>query len=566
MDTENKNCSNSVIANIKVEANSAVGSNTGIASQNVYPLTTSTSIIKKESDSVIDAATTKTTIDVAAKRRNSNKRSTRASRKSSAGSKVIKKARPYLLKKHFSSNNKDKPKRGLSAYNIFFKYTRSRIIDGLDKDDDDNDNDNSTVEEIVKSIKEIVSTCQVRKPPNSRKYRNTHNQISFSDLAKRIATKWKTIDSERKKLFEKYASLDQERYHREMKSWKQDNENNKTTSKKNNGKSTTTLTANPITTSSTTKKIKTTKNFPTIVSDGSLTAIQQAAKPQNSNNNNNGFSSSSFAGTVKHPSVKQEKQHNDAFPYNNTNNKIENNPFLNNNNNAICFRGNERPSLPSFVQPNSVDTTTTTNGVTCNNTYYTTAPLPPIIHVENGMNNTPVFNKTKSSSFSSEMMNNCGTTPTPNNNNNSVIRRVSTTDCMSSMTLVGNELFMPPQVTGNNGGSAQSIPFVRDDVFRPIPIVADESIRFVRNGFNQSHVVTDYESTDDEQEGSKTQVFGKDVSLTPPPTFVNDPFIRENVAVPVLPQSTTTTDLDAYMGFGIGDDSLISQYCGVDEV
>jgi len=110
-------------------------------------------------------------------------------------------------------NMKDKPKRALSAYNIFFKFTRSRIIAGHCEE--------ATTEETVKALKEILKSARIRKPPNSRKNRQTHNQISFSELAKQIAEKWKSIDPQRKKVFDEYASMDMERYREEMKVWKE---------------------------------------------------------------------------------------------------------------------------------------------------------------------------------------------------------------------------------------------------------------------------------------------------------------------------------------------------------
>ena len=43
----------------------------------------------------------------------------------------------------------------------------------------------------------------------------------FSDLAKKVAARWRTIDPVDKLQFEKYAALDKVRYHREMMEWRQ---------------------------------------------------------------------------------------------------------------------------------------------------------------------------------------------------------------------------------------------------------------------------------------------------------------------------------------------------------
>ena len=61
------------------------------------------------------------------------------------------------------SSTKDKPKRALSAYNIFFKHTRSRIVVGL--------SEQGTKEETITAMEEIIANSTIRKPPNSRKYR-----------------------------------------------------------------------------------------------------------------------------------------------------------------------------------------------------------------------------------------------------------------------------------------------------------------------------------------------------------------------------------------------------------
>ena len=102
---------------------------------------------------------------------------------------------------------KDKPKRPLSAYNIFFKHTRSRIVEGFSEE--------GTVEETIQSIEGIVANST-----ETRRHRKTHGQISFGDLARRIADKWKTIGKNQKTLFDHYASLDMKRYRRDVAIWK----------------------------------------------------------------------------------------------------------------------------------------------------------------------------------------------------------------------------------------------------------------------------------------------------------------------------------------------------------
>jgi len=85
---------------------------------------------------------------------------------------------------------KDKPKRPLSAYNLFFQKEREAIVGS-----------------------------QKSKQEGKRRHRKAHGKIGFADLAKTIAEKWKNLDEESKAVYEEKASVEKARYKRELDIW-----------------------------------------------------------------------------------------------------------------------------------------------------------------------------------------------------------------------------------------------------------------------------------------------------------------------------------------------------------
>ena len=91
---------------------------------------------------------------------------------------------------------------------FYSEHTRSRIVAGHTQE--------ATPEETVRSIEAILS-----KSPEKRRHRKTHGRISFGDLARTIADKWKTLEAKDKAIFDHYAEIDMLRYRREVKVWKE---------------------------------------------------------------------------------------------------------------------------------------------------------------------------------------------------------------------------------------------------------------------------------------------------------------------------------------------------------
>jgi hypothetical protein len=123
-------------------------------------------------------------------------------------------------KKRSWKKPKDKPKRPLSAYNLFFQHERNNILAALPGDDAAMD-DGLTEEQ------------------RRRKHRKTHGKIGFADLARSIADKWKNIEPTARSVFEARADIEKQRYKKELEAWKltQTGIDAKTSSKRKSPKS-----------------------------------------------------------------------------------------------------------------------------------------------------------------------------------------------------------------------------------------------------------------------------------------------------------------------------------------
>ncbi len=117
---------------------------------------------------------------------------------------------------------KDKPKRPLSAYNIFFKEERNRILKG-EKEAAEADDVPSTI-----SVNESLDTStksEVSVDPEDAKSKSdsdkdkSKKKIGFESLAKLIGRRWQELDAESMAVYKSKASVDMERYKKEMEVW-----------------------------------------------------------------------------------------------------------------------------------------------------------------------------------------------------------------------------------------------------------------------------------------------------------------------------------------------------------
>jgi HMG (high mobility group) box len=121
----------------------------------------------------------------------------------------------------------DKPRRPLSAYNIFFQLQRERILnDEADSSDTTTGFTDADCERIVSNVSRqrisssdgsgaggsSVDPAAAAAAALKRKHRKSHGKIGFAELARTIAAKWKNVDPEMKERFEKYSTTDKKRY------------------------------------------------------------------------------------------------------------------------------------------------------------------------------------------------------------------------------------------------------------------------------------------------------------------------------------------------------------------
>ena len=110
------------------------------------------------------------------------------------------------------STNKGKPKRPLSAYNIFFKEERARILEAIP----DAGKRGSSRRKRAKAVSSDDYDSKPRAKDAGVDKKKPHGKIGFENLAKLIASRWQSLTPDELEPYNSRAKVEADRYKKEL--------------------------------------------------------------------------------------------------------------------------------------------------------------------------------------------------------------------------------------------------------------------------------------------------------------------------------------------------------------
>ena len=102
-----------------------------------------------------------------------------------------------------------KPKKNLTAYNLFYALERKRILAGTDHLD------------LPIAIDDLLRIRSEHKTSGKRSHKKKHGLIGFHDLNRIIIKRWKELSRDKKEIFQQQAEEEKEEYAIRLELWEQ---------------------------------------------------------------------------------------------------------------------------------------------------------------------------------------------------------------------------------------------------------------------------------------------------------------------------------------------------------